>query len=70
MKTNWQLDRSFVEQADGQRRWDYVFQYLLQWAMEQSADELSAPSHSTEEENGNRHLCSRVNSTPTTSADH
>jgi hypothetical protein len=70
MKTNWRLDRSFVAQADGQCRWDYVYQYLLQWAMEQRVDEQSAPSHSTEEDDGNRHLCSRINSASTTSADH
>lgn len=70
MDTNWQLSRDFVETADGQRRWDYVYQYLLQWAMEQHADLPSAPSHSQEEQHGNRHLCSRLDSTSTTSTDH
>lgn len=70
MDHNWQLNRSFVEQPDGQRRWDYVYQYLLQWAMEQTADAPSAPAHLQEEEHGNRHLCARVNTASTTTADH
>ena len=70
METNWQLKRSFVAQLDGQRRWDYVYQYLLQWAMEQNADAPSAPSHSQEEDHGNRHLCTCVNAASTTAADH
>lgn len=70
MDTNWQLARNFVEAADGQRRWDYVYQYLLQWAMEQCADLPSAPSQSQEERHEHRHLCTCLDSTSTTSADH
>jgi len=68
MKANWQLNRSFAESDDGQRRWDYVYQYLLQWAMEQNADPGSAPSQPQEEQHGNRHLCSRLDPTPTTAS--
>jgi hypothetical protein len=70
METNWQLNRSFVEQLDGQRRWDYVYQYLLQWVMEQTADAPSAPTHLQEKEHGNRDLCARVNAASTTTSDH
>ena len=70
MDSNWQLSRDFVETSDGQRRWDYVYQYLLQWAMEQTADSPSAPSHPQEEQHGNRHLRSCLDSTSTTSTDH
>jgi hypothetical protein len=70
METNWQLNRSFVEQLDGQRRWDYVYQYLLQWAMEQNADAQFVPAHSQEEEHGNRHLCARLNAASTTASNH
>lgn len=70
MDTNWRLSRSFVVATDGQRRWDYVYQYLLQWAMEHNADSPSAPSQSQEEQHGNRHLCSCLDPTSTTSTDH
>lgn len=70
MDTNWQLSRSFVDTDDGQRRWDYVYQYLLQWAMEQRADSPSAPSHPQEEGHGNRHLRSGLDPTSTTATDH
>ena len=30
MKRKWSLKRQFVEQDDGQRRWDKVYQLLMQ----------------------------------------
>lgn len=30
MKRNWTLTRQFVEQKDGQRRWDKAYQLLMQ----------------------------------------
>ena len=36
MKTPWQVRRITVAQHDGERRWDYAYQFLLQWAMEQT----------------------------------
>ena len=30
MKRNWTLTRQFVEQQDGQRRWDKAYQLLMQ----------------------------------------
>lgn len=30
MKRNWSLTQQFVEQKDGQRRWDKAYQLLMQ----------------------------------------
>src|SRR6266702_8231447 len=45
MKLPWQVCRATVVQHDGERRWDYAYQFLLQWAMEQDAGSRPAPSH-------------------------
>ena len=70
MGTNWQLKRNFIARTDGQIRWDYVYQYLLQWAMALTADQPSASTQSQEEQHGNRSLRSRLNSTATKQSDH
>jgi hypothetical protein len=31
MKSEWQVSRTTIEQADGQRRWDIAYQLLIQW---------------------------------------
>ncbi len=31
MKRHWQIRRQFQPTADGARRWDQVYQYLLHW---------------------------------------
>jgi hypothetical protein len=31
MKRHWQIRRQFQPTTDGARRWDQVYQYLLQW---------------------------------------
>jgi hypothetical protein len=53
MKMPWQVCRATVVQHDGERRWDYAYQFLLQWAMEHAASSRSAPSHHQEESHGN-----------------
>ena len=70
MKTNWQLERNFIVRPDGQRRWDYVYQYLLQWAMESTADQPSASNRPQEEQYANRHLCPRLDPEATKQSDH
>ena len=69
MDRQWQLSRSFEARTDGQRRWDYAYQFLLQWAMAPTADATSASSLAQEDCHANRHLCSRLNSTPTAATD-
>ena len=56
MKTPWEVHRSTVAQPDGERRWDYAYQFLLQWAMEDDADNGSAPLQPQEDRYGNRSL--------------
>jgi len=50
MKPDWKVRRTVVARDDGQRRWDYAYQFLLQWATDSSADTYSAP---TQQEEGN-----------------
>ena len=35
MKSEWRVSRSTIARPDGQRRWDYAYQFLVRWAMEQ-----------------------------------
>ena len=56
MKRPWQVCRATVVQHDGERRWDYAYQFLLQWAMEHEAGSSPAPSHHQEESHGSRSL--------------
>jgi hypothetical protein len=70
MNHQWQLTRSFEARPDGQRRWDYAYQHLLHWAIEQSADSLSASSHLQEVHHANRNLRSRLKSTSTATPKH
>ncbi len=37
MKKEWQVRHAVVESSDGQVRWDYTYQFLLRWMMEQTA---------------------------------
>ena len=45
MKTAWQVRRTTRAGTDGERRWDYAYQFLLQWAMADGAGVLPAPVH-------------------------
>ena len=60
MKRRWQLKRSEMACRDGQRRWDQVYQCLLQWA-----DEV----HPQEEDHAGGPLRSGIDPAPTTSPD-
>ena len=70
MKTPWQVRRTTVAQPDGARRWDYAYQFLLQWAMEPAAGFWPTPSHSQEEPHGSRSLCPCLDEPSATAADH
>jgi site-specific DNA recombinase len=43
MKPVWKVRRSVAARDDGQRRWDYAYQFLLQWATDSFAGTCSAP---------------------------
>lgn len=65
MKSPWQVSRRLKEKNDGERRWDYTFQFLLCWVQEQASldESMSAPR---EEEDEDSLICARLKSSPTT----
>ena len=69
MKRPWQVRRVMVGQYDGERRWDYAYQFLLQWAMEQTAGKSPAPSHHQEESHGSRSLHACLDQSSATASD-
>jgi hypothetical protein len=64
MKHHWQIRRQFQPTADGARRWDQAYQYLLDWTAPQAqpVDSTRASLHrpQTEDIYENGHLCPRV----------
>ena len=56
MNPGWHVHRTVRAQRDGERRWDYAYQFLLQWAMEHQAGPGSAPVPDQEEPHGSRSL--------------
>jgi len=69
MKPQRAVSRTFVEQRDGQRRWDYAYQFLLRWVMEDRAGNALVPSHEQEEQNGNCTVCSSFDQSATADTD-
>ncbi len=69
METPWQVRRTTVAQHNGERRWDYAYQFLLQWAMEHEAGQGPAPSHDQEDTHGSRSLRPCLNQPSTTATD-
>ena len=69
MKTLWQVRRTTVAQHDGERRWVYAYQFLLQWAMEHTAGHSPAPSHHQEESHGSRSLHAWLDQSSATASD-
>ena len=69
MKTRWQVRRITVAQHDGERRWDYAYQFLLRWTRERTAGSWPAPVHHQEETHGSRSLRPCLNESSATAAD-
>jgi len=69
MHTGWHVHRTVRAQNDGARRWDYAYQFLLQWAMEQTAGNSPAPSHHQEDSHGSRSIHSCLDASSATAAD-
>jgi len=69
MKTPWQVRRTTVAQHDGERRWDYAYQFLLRWAMEHNAGTCPAPVPHQEEPHGSRFLRPCLDEPSATAAD-
>jgi hypothetical protein len=71
MKAEWSVSRSTIARPDGQRRWDYAYQFLVRWAMEQEASSNPTPLPKQEEDqNGSSPICSSFDQWSTTKSDH
>jgi hypothetical protein len=71
MKTVWHVRRTTKAGADGERRWDYAYQFLLRWAMTDATGEVSAPVPDKKEvAYGNRAVCPSLDQSSTPYADH
>jgi hypothetical protein len=62
MKRHWQIRRQFEPTADGARRWDQVYQYLLQWTTPNEPSAVLLPTHRPQMEETYEHsdLCPGV----------
>jgi hypothetical protein len=71
MKTAWQVRRTARASTDGERRWDYAYQFLLRWAMTAAAGSTPAAVHYKKEAaHGNRAVCPSLDQPATPYADH
>ncbi len=66
MKRFWQVQRTHQSHPDHERRWERVYQLLLEWSAQ--ADHSSTPSQ--EETHANRDLCPCLDPTPSADPDH
>jgi hypothetical protein len=68
MKPTWKVRRTVAARDDGHRRWDYAYQFLLQWVTDASAETCSA---ATPQEEGNEcgSLCAGLEPASTPSPD-
>ena len=64
MAKDWTIHRQTVQQNDGQRRWDLVYQCLLRWS-----DEKIIHLNTQEAENASSDLCSSIDATPSANPD-
>jgi hypothetical protein len=69
MNTPWQIRRRVIARSDGERRWDEAYQFLLQWAMDDTGV-CPVPSHQQEESDGSRPVCPCFDHPTTANADH
>jgi len=60
MKKEWQVRHAVVENSDGQLRWDYTYQFLLRWMMEQTTGQQPLGLPSQENNHENRTLCPSI----------
>ena len=67
MQAQWEVRRALIARPDGQRRWDYAYQFLLRWAMEQDTEPV--PSTQPEDPHADRPLCPGLDPRPTTNPD-
>ena len=69
-KHTWQVTRRGIARSDGERRWDYAYQFLLQWAMHSDTGSPPVPSASYKEDtHGNRLVSPGFDLSPATGPD-
>jgi len=69
MKSQWYVSRSVADRSDGQRRWDYAYQSLLRWVLENPSGIAPGPSHLQEDQNGDCLVRSGFDQPPAADAD-
>jgi hypothetical protein len=69
MSTPWHVKRTVIARHDGQRRWDYAYQFLLRWALGDGADSLATHSDQEEDTDERRRLRTRFDQPATPDAD-
>jgi hypothetical protein len=69
MKPAWKVCRTVAARDDGQRRWDYAYQFLLQWMADSSATLSAVHIPQQEEGNAGGTLCPGLDRTSTTGPD-
>ena len=70
MKSEWNVSRTTTARSDGQRRWDYAYQFLLRWTREQEAgQEEPEPLTNQEDYNGNSTVCTYFDQSSTAETD-
>jgi hypothetical protein len=65
MKREWQIKRSTVGRDDGQRRWDYAYQFLVRWTLESTPESGPAAPPNQEDCHGDRLVCPSFDQPPT-----
>jgi hypothetical protein len=66
----WHLRRILVARDDGDRRWDYAYQFLLQWARERELARQAAPATTQQEEyHADRLVCAGIDDPPAADPD-
>jgi hypothetical protein len=70
MKKEWQVHRTVVECSDGQLRWDYTYQFLLRWMMEQTLEEQPLDRPRQENDHENRPLCQSIDQPSNAKSEH
>jgi hypothetical protein len=70
VKSKWIVQRTTVARLDSQRRWDYAYQFLVDWAMAQETglrvNDLPKPE---DQQNGSSPICSSFDQWSTTKSD-
>jgi hypothetical protein len=65
MSTRWHVKRTTIARHDGQRRWDYAYQFLLQWVFASEAGPMVARSDQQEDAHERGRICAHLDQSST-----